>query len=113
MLGNAQRVVNPTSPDEERVGKTVEKYQRILRTGLFAVEQRHGATFGAAADRAREMKLRAGNRPAGMNEVCQGRKVALRIVDRAFERGGIGLTHGRGAVFAMRRSCGKLAAEVK
>src|SRR5579863_10352857 len=56
VVGNPERVVDPARPDEECVGKTVEKAEPGLAGCILAFSQRDGEPLGATADRPRELE---------------------------------------------------------
>src|SRR5579862_3870679 len=105
VLGNLQRVVDPSRPYEECVGKPIEIDKPVRNCGFFLIDQSYEQSLCTAANRARKVQLRAGDRTAGVDEIRQCRKLGLRNVHRAFERVRVGGPDRRcliAAVFGQR-----------
>jgi len=113
MLGNAEHVVDPASPNEERVGEAIEIAQRCRRLGFAVFGEPDDETFGAPADGAGHMQVGAGKRSSGVNEVCQRRKVVFGSVNGPFERLRIGLADAQSVLPTLGQRCGEIAAEIE
>src|SRR5579862_6896304 len=58
MFRYAKRVVDPSRPDEERVGEAIEVDQAVGHRRVFLIDQSHQQPFCATANGARKVQLR-------------------------------------------------------
>ena len=80
---DAGTVIDRASHDKQEVGEAIQVDDEHGFDGIRT--ERDDAPLGAAADRSRQMKQRAGRRPAGKNKPAQRRQRVFEPVDGLFE----------------------------
>jgi len=88
MFGSIESVIDPTGPDEERVGEAIEKVACSLLDRCDGGEPDE-ALLGASGDDACDVKRRADGAASRVDEGGERRQLLLGRIDRSLERGDV------------------------